>query len=266
MKKVLLKQISFYLVFKLAVVGIYLVALSVVSYFHFLLGHGFSIIEDWVADYLWEIVSFSKIGAFFFIVAILGIQSPKRYPFRDFVLDIPRTFSKEIYAVIIFFFFFVIVLSNPISTINHNFRVSMFIATFLGTYIFYMGDIVAFTFISTIYPDDGRYQNAVFLFVAFIHYWFCKKLFLFAENINLILFCNTFIILCLSRWKRLNWFYPSQFCLLYLCPAASFLGINFMWSERYSVLELSTPINPSIYVVLTSIVAGYLYWRNKKIG
>lgn len=242
-----------------------MIALSVVSYFHFLLGHGFSVIEDWVVDYSWEIVSFSIICAFFLTVAILGVQSPTKHPFRTFLMDIPRTFSKEVYAVIIFLFFFTIFLSSPSLTINHNFSFSAFVAAFLGSYIFYMGDIVIFTFISVIYPDDGRHRNAVFLFIAFVHYWLCKKMFLFAEGIDLTLLCNTFIMLCLSRWKGPNWFYPSQFCLLYLCPAASFLGMNFMWSSQYSLFEHSTPINPSVYTVLAVVVVCYLFWRGKNL-
>ena len=242
---------------------IYLITLSVASYFHFLLGHGFSIIEEWIVDYFWEIVSFSKMSALFLVVGILGVQSSRRYPFREFLLDIPQAFSKEIYVIIIFFFIFVVTLSDSINEIGYHFKISAFLATFLGTYIFYMSDIFAFTFISTFYPDNKRYRYLILLFIAIIHYWFCRSLFVFAKSIDIILLCNTFIMLCLSRWRGLNWFYPSWFCLLYVCPAAVFLDLDIVRSSGHSFLDLSAPLTVSIYIVLTVIAVTYIHWKDR---
>lgn len=261
-RSVLSKQAGFYLLFHLIVAVAYLVIVSIISYFHFILKHDFSIIEDWIFNHYWKIISLSKILGITTIISLLKIQSNERTPVKSFFKETTVRVEKEIYGLIVFFFILIAIFSDFTYIADNRSSISRFFSSFTGTYVFYMSDIVVLTFINKIYPytSQGKWIEFFSLFIfSLIYYLSNKGLFLFAKNIDVTVIYHCLILSVLSRWKQLNWSRPSTFCLLFICPFSSLIGLDPLWGQDYVPFTFSTPNAPLLYPTVILLAISYLY-------
>ena len=263
LKSAHLRQIGLYLIFYLVVAVSYLTTISVVSYFHFLLDHDFSTIEDWIFYHYWEIASLSKIFGAVVMIGILNIQGNERNLFKDFFMDSNFKIPKEIYVVITIFFILTFFLYSPTFILNHNATISSVLISFLGTFVFYMSDVFVAAFIHKVYPGTRRYLYLVIFVFSLLQYFFNRGLFLFAKNIDATVFCNIFFLFFLSQWRKLNWIYPGLFCVLFICSFSSLTGTDIMWAEEYAFFRFPTPMGTPTYMGLIFLSVFYLHKRPK---
>ncbi len=259
----LLKQVGLYTLFYLVIALSCLIFFSVASHFHLTLGHDFMAVGDWIADYVWEVIFLSKFFAPFFLFAVLNVQSDNKNILKTFLLNFEKGHSKDIYVVIVFFFLSIILISNPIIKNSDHFSFFPLMISFVGTYVFYMTDILVIGYIYTIYSKNRRYHYGMMLTFSFLFYIFSKGAFFFAGNLDITAFFNMFMLLFLFQWGEKNWTAPSKFCLLCLCPFSSFFGTDPMWSSRHSLFQFSTPLGPLSYAAMILLCLIYLYRKDK---
>ena len=94
----------YFLGYQVTMLLTYLIIVSILAYFHFLLDHSLSVIEDWIFDHGWEIVIASKLLSLFIIVNFLNVQTDERAPLRKYLLDFKRNTPREIFVIIMFLF------------------------------------------------------------------------------------------------------------------------------------------------------------------
>ncbi len=64
----------------------HLILVSVVSFVHFQLDHSLGIIENWIFDQGWEIVTIAKLLATFVIFKFIIIRTDTRKPLHDLII------------------------------------------------------------------------------------------------------------------------------------------------------------------------------------
>ena len=96
------RHVVYYLGFHVGVWIIQLCLISLAAFFHFLLDHDLGTIENWVFDLGWQIVIFCKVSAFFIIRSFLNITKDPVTSFKNFVQDLWKIPSREVFAISIF--------------------------------------------------------------------------------------------------------------------------------------------------------------------
>ena len=78
------KQIVFYALFSMTLWGLHLIIISLVSFFHFILGHNIRTIGYWIADRGWQIIIITKLSLFYLATLFINIKLSKAYSIRAF--------------------------------------------------------------------------------------------------------------------------------------------------------------------------------------
>lgn len=261
-----LRATGAYLLYCLAAGASCVALLSVASFFHFLLDHDLATIEDWVFDHAWEIGSGAKLAGLAALVAVLGVKSGRRTPFRDLVLGRPGEPAREVLVAVTALFILTVVLMNPAHGGNHRGGLAPAAASFVGTYVFYMSDVAALLFADGVLgggrgaggggPARVPWEAPV---LAGAHLALGRWLLPFSRGVDAAVFCNALALFFLARWRGGGWANPSLHCLLLACPLAALTPLNPLWGGHHAVLSPAGPWAPAALLPPTLLCLGYLH-------
>lgn len=268
----LFKHILYYGMFHLLVWFFYLLLVSVIAFFHFMLKHHLSDVEDWLFIHGWEIVLITKLGAFFILLKFIYVKNSVRRPFRKLLSDGMLAPIKENFVVITFLLFFLVSLGYPIEAQESKAGLFGQIISLFGNFAFYMVDILFINALRNNYPLDATWKKRLELFLfPLIFFLVSKNIFLYETNMNEMVFFNAIFCLYLSDWKRSNWTYSALYLLLFSCPVSVIFGMDPIWGKTFSFLNMKFSVlekilipRETIYISLLIISLGYLFLKKKK--
>lgn len=229
------KHLFFLLLGLLMLWGVHIIELSIVSFFHFLLGHRLAVIESWVFDKAWEMILVAKILPFIFLLKFVYLKSQSRHPLRDQVLSGVKFPSYETWVAVVVSLILVALFAQPI--LNPSMTQWDGLKTFINTvslFMFFMCDVFFIDALERMYPIATKFKtlrNFIYSLVAFL---IVKSVFLHALNITPFFGMTLFFILTLHHYKK-NWLETSFYLFFFLVPAITLLGLDFIWKETFSI-------------------------------
>ncbi|MBT7610360.1 MAG: hypothetical protein HN576_11435 [Bacteriovoracaceae bacterium] len=239
------------------------IIISIIAYFHFFLGHRLTIIDDWIFENAWSISTLSKVLAGALIFKFITVKFSRRYPFRELfgkgIISPSREVLVMITLLLTFFFLYGGGNLDPMDSYNlkHN------ISSFYGVIFFYGVEIFIVYSINVYYQLSYKKQLSMIPIYALLFIGHNKVTYFYAEGLTILIFFNFAILCFLIFWERLNWTLPVFLMLLYISPAASLLGLDPIWSDRFSAFALKANISAPVYLGINLVPIIYLIYKKK---
>lgn len=234
-----------------------LLFISVISFFHFILGHSFSVIEQWISDNIWQIAFLSKtLSAYLFMLIFRT-----RWSF----LDIKNQYLK-IYNISPDYKLYVVIslwlgsflLFNEFNLSQHwDFALSIYFSFFFVA--FHVLDFAIVSFIGSQCGIKRELETLIFCGAySILNYLVFNSISTKIDGAPLSLSVEFFLVLYLFfRYK--SYYASFLFIILFLLP------INIYWDLAPLVLPEEVPlflfqsnISALLYVVLLVISIFYL--------
>ena len=236
---------------------------SIIVFFHFLLDHQISIIDDWIFKNAWNITILSKIIAAIFLFKFITVKSNKRAPFRELIgngLIIP---SKEIWIIISFLLVFFFTFRGDLIEQIDKFQASNFLESTYGILLFYGVEIFNIYTLNFFYPLPDDKKPLYITIYALIFSLHNKMTLFYAEGLDIYVFSNILLLAYLIFWDRLNWSIPALLTLLYVGPIGNIFGLDPLWASHFSIFSLQQKIEIPVYFAILFVPMIYLHIKNK---
>jgi hypothetical protein len=242
---------------------IHTVLISTIAYFHFFLGHRLTIIDDWIFENAWSISTLSKALAGMLIFKFISVKSSRRYPFRELFGKGIISPSREVLIMITLYLTFFFLYGGANLDPLDSFSINHLLSSFYGVIFFYGFEIFVIYSINSYYQLNFKKQLSIIPVYALIFVAHNKITFFYAEGLTALIYFNFAVLCFLVFWQRLNWTLPIFLMLLYVSPAASLLGLDPIWSDRFSVFTLKANISTPVYMGINLVPILYLIYKKK---
>ncbi len=258
------KTLSHYLGYLLILWIIHLVFISFVSFFHFQLNHRISVIEEWAFKNAWQLAIFSKLLACWAMMRFILVKSDQRIFKR--IWDASLEWWKVpdyIYVAITFFLAFVLLNGRPEVVTVREFSIFSTLISGLGTIIFFGTDLLVLFFLRQFYPM--RRGEMLFSVLA-LSVVFClgnRAIYIYTQGIDSSALLFFLLLYFFSVLEKRRFVFPLLF-LLVLSPLAAFFGVDLLWGDGQSYLQMTRKITFSTLLVSAIMVVNYI--SIKRIG
>ena len=259
----LVRQTIYYLLYHGAVAILLLLLISVIAFIHFLLKHRLAVIDEWVFDRGWEIMSLCKLLGAYVLVKFINLGMNTRNPLRDVITKgwyFPR---REILVIILFLFIFAIFLGRPTSSLQISVDFFKTLVSFLGIFILYATDLFIIRALDYRFPLN-KYSRRIRLVLFPLCFFAFTKIFQNAKFINYFIIYNFLLLLYLVEWKqRKSWSLPVALLVGFICPIGAFFGLDPLWGSEFSFWRLASEIGWQEYFALCAVSMGSIYYKTK---
>ncbi|OFZ27860.1 MAG: hypothetical protein A2381_07640 [Bdellovibrionales bacterium RIFOXYB1_FULL_37_110] len=257
------KQLLMYGGYLFFIALFYLVLISIISFFHFMLGHKISEIQEWILGYGWQLIILSKLMAFFCIFQIIGLDAYYKDLYRYITEKKIKKFDRNILILILFTAVFFITLGQPVIIPHHQFQMIRFALALVGITAFYVADLILIVALQIVYPLDKRTLVLRLLIFPLLFLLSSKLTYTFAENINIFVWGQFFVTMYLLNIDRNN--YLSV--LLYITITSAvfvFCGGDPVWGNLFSIFKFEKPITGGLIFGWLAIVVMYMNFKRSK--
>ncbi len=244
----------------------YIVLVSMAAFFHFLLDHRLSDIEDWVFDKSWEILGIGRIVSVYFVFKFLSVRFEERAPFRKILSQFKRRPRIEVLSSIFFLFAALLILGQPEGGGRNPASFSKTITSYFGSSMMILSDCLIILILNLVYPLKEKMWRLTTIALA-----------LLSTLITVILFQSVFIdafflffgmimaYLLLKYDGEFSYVHSLVFCLTFFSPMVSLFGLDPLWRKAYSFLPMSQAIESLPLSILGLVVLIYLTLKRKLI-
>ncbi|MGZ3787626.1 MAG: hypothetical protein ACXVLQ_03845 [Bacteriovorax sp.] len=258
-------QIKYYALFYFVLWSVHLVLISLISYFHLLLGHNIRTIGDWIGDRGWVLIIISKILIFYLALQFIRLKSKKINSIKSYFrncIQIPR---KEVIVALVFLILGLMGLGKANFNRTLIFELPRMAFSTVGTFIFFSVDYALLIILEIFFPlhsvEDRK--RKLFLF-PLLFYYFTYATFIYEQLVSFKLYAFFFLLLYLGEWRRRNWTLPLLFLLAFLVPCYSLFGLDPVWSSNYTLLILEKNISSISFFILIGFAVYYLHRTQRK--
>jgi hypothetical protein len=243
----------------------YLLEISIVSFFHFLLDHEFYIIEDWIYRHNWFLIIFIKVLSGLVFINLFNIDNfgfDKKKYLNKFNL-IP---NKVVFVTFVFINSCLISLGSMELNKSGDFNILMIIFSYFGA-VLYLGLDV---FILSELIKKSKLSSKLLKLLIFIGISL-----LFTEISNLVIVSKSkyfkFLVVDFIFLMLINEYFKSKrisfsFLVYIIAPSFCLFGLDPIWGDTFSIFHFKKVIGLQYYILLWVISFFYLkYNQNNKL-
>lgn len=237
-KKILLYYILFSFIFTL----VNLLSLSVFVFFHFLLEHDMSTIENWLNRNTWEILILSKLVALFLSTKITKLNLVDDIKYRDVLKRSFRIPSIRVGGLVFFiltiFYAFITQFGGGVNV--GQFKEELFYSSFIGSFFFYSCDFVFMYILFKIYSPEKRDLSKVMYLTLLIFIGSSKLALPYLSKYYIFLmvhFLSLYIFLLKDQLSD-----SFIYALFVIAPLSSIYGLDIVWDNSYSLFSYQKPL------------------------
>jgi hypothetical protein len=241
---------------------IQLILVSLISFIHFQLDHSLSIIENWIFDQGWEILTVTKIISTYIIFKFIIIRTDSRKPMHDLLIRGNARLSKSILIISAYALFYLMTFGRPVKSDQVSIEILKILSSYFGIIIYFMCDIIILNLIEILYPSSEKYRKYKIILLPILNHIFIVWSVPYARNISYQIYFIFFILIYLSQLKKLNWTYPLLYLAVVIAPIFSVMGLDFIWGSSYSFFVMRGELQFFHYLILT--ITTILFIRYKK--
>ncbi len=258
---------KYYSIYSIIYILINISLISIIAFFHFLLDHDMSVVENWIYRNNWEIMVLCKMAAAFSIIKILELRIYEErflYKFLKKSIQLPK---HHIFVIIFFLMSFILALGQVSYASDHSKYTSYHLISFVSSFVYFGIDYILLFFLRSFFQIQKKWENYTFMFLSSILFVSTSLLSIPHPNLSLIYLLLHFLtILIFTLSSSPNLIVGLSYCLFFISPLTSLIGLDPVWGNDFSMFELKNPL-PFLYVFcLWSVSFAYLYFvRGKRL-
>jgi hypothetical protein len=241
-----------------------LILSSLGAFFHFLLDHNISIIENWIYQNAWILLICSKALSFWFVNKLLLVRM-YRPPHLKTYLRSYKTLDRRV--IVLSFFILLMFVFNLKPQYNSD-RWMFFVEnclSFVSVFLWFFTDLfVCYRFADLFLVTDKLLQKIRLISIVFMNV-FVFKLTVpdYHQVFSVILFFGVFV-LSFSGGQFKKWLNSSFFIFFVVAPLLAFCGLDPFWGHDFSLFLFE--IIPSISFLLLLWVISFIYYQRQSWG
>ena len=259
-----IKRLIPYIIYSIIFLISYLLVISVFVFFHFILGHEFNLIEIWVQENIWTIITISKIISFVFIYQYYRVQDsaiplaqhyfahPFEYPLRDFAV------------VLVFMLFFSVVVLRP--QFNEKWSLLAMIVHFIGHSIYFASNFLIVSYLIKKSPFNSRgdiiftFLGACFIFGLFSYIIIPSK------NNFALYFVFEFFLMIFFYHKQKSWVASAWVLLLFNNVLGIIFSLDMFYEEDIGPFRCQGELGIQQMIIAFTLCLLYLWWRGSNLS
>lgn len=259
-------HLRWWLGYSLLQVGIHVALSSVAAFFHFLLGHGISLVEGWLHNNGWELALVSKGLALLIIHRLLRVRFYLPLSLTTLTKERVRLPRQRTLVICVFLLAAVFILSGPRLVPENGTYWGHHITAFLGM-AFWLGcDVLMGAVMHDLFPFYGkgekRLRTAFYVGTFLMAYRLIVPDY-FGALIVVGLHFITLIVVCGENFE--HWSDGVLYTGLVAAPLAMLLGMDPLWGPDFApfkaVHPLTTPSLIAIWVLSWAYHSNRHRWR-----
>lgn len=239
--------------------GIYHLMITLVSFFHFQLGHKVGVIEDWIFDQGWVLVVLPKFLSFYIFYKIYTMDEYSRFPIKSILLryfDRPR--GKIVVGLIFFWMMQIYLWGMP--KYESNSITNTLYDSFFGGLLLYFLDFFLLFLMEKSYPIFKTKDEILkgfgcsLLFILSLSYLYPFNLFSLSFNTLCWAFINFFFLLSFisSFTHKMTYFNGVLWILFVTIPVSIFYKMEPIYSSK-----VNSSVEMRYYVIIFLLVILY---------
>jgi hypothetical protein len=258
-------QVKFYGLFYLSLWSFHLIIISLISFFHLLLGHNIRTIGDWIGDRGWLLIIFSKITIFYLALQFIRLKSKKLNLLKSYLQNSIQLPRREVFVVIVFMLVGLAGLGRVGFNRAYIFELPRILYSIIGTLVLFSVDYALIVVFEIFFPLESEHQKRLKLvLVPLLFYAFTYITFIYEQNVSFRLYAYFFLIIYLGEWRRRNWTLPLLALTSFVVPVHSLMGLDPVWGANYTFFAAQRPVGTFSLFILIGISVGYLFWVQRK--
>jgi hypothetical protein len=259
------RQMTGYLLFYLVLWSLHLIMISLVSFFHLLLGHNIRTIGDWIGDRGWTLIIFSKMLVLYLGMQFINLKTNKLASIKSYFRNSIQAPRIEMFSALVFLTLGLCGVGQMDQNANMIFEVNRIILSLVGTFIFFSVDYLLTIVLDLFYPvreEDLKWKRLL-LFPAL--FYFCTTAtFIYELTISFKLYAFFLLLMYVGEWRRRNWTLPLLFLSAFIAPAYLLFGQDPAWGDVYSFFSPGRKISSTSILLLIIFTIGYLQYHLTK--
>lgn len=260
------QHIRYYFIFQLIFVTIFVLMSSVGAFFHFLLDHEISIVENWLHNNTWEIITLSKLLSLFVVIKWFSIRLYELTTIKELSKTLLNWPKGEAFVISTFCLVSFLALGKPAPS-EHNYIYWYHnIASYFGVFLFYALEFILIVYLKEVFGAlEGR---KLFLtkFSFLVTFTIAYRLTIpdyYQLNFYSI-FCFATLLYLVDRNLK-SWSNVVCFLVVFVCPMATVFGMDPVWGDDYSLFNFTDKFNNLLMLLVWLISFCYYKFRNQLI-
>ena len=261
------KVLLYYFGYSVLFLIFHLATISFVSFFHFLLDHDMSVIENWLYRNAWEMILISKALAGFIIVKSLQLNN---YFVKNLFFILKSDTWKPTRSAIVFILFIAVLFYALIhqfggEIVGGNKSIDFVYISFLGSILFYFIDFIVINIlVRNLLLSSKRKYFLLTLALTFIFMLFTKATLPYISKFYIFLILHFFTLLILLFTNKMNIINPILYSIFIIGPLSALYGLDLVWDNAHALYSYkeSLPIAGIIGVWFIGLI--YYYKFNKR--
>jgi hypothetical protein len=253
-----LKLSFYYFLYLFVAMAIKVMISSIGAFFHFLLGHDLSSVENWLHQNSWQLFILYRGLAFYLLLGWLRMNLyPKISAFKYMRSENLQGFS--LIVTVLFLWIFFVYWGHPsFVSVNQNYTGEHFLS-YMGTLVFFAFDLIILHYLADLFnlhqmPNENLLRfSLMLLFIG----EFLVSMQDYYQVLPLILFQLIFVFyLAGSGFRNLKSVF--LFLILFCCPMSAFFGWDVHHGGEYALFKFNTKISASLLITALLSVGTYL--------
>lgn len=262
----MLQHTKYYFIYQLIYVAVFVLMSSVGAFFHFLLDHEISIVENWLNNNTWEMIILSKLSALFLIIKWFSIRLYEFTTFKELLKRL-LTWPKGEAIVVSAFSLVSFIALGKLTTAEQNYIYWYhYFTSFVGIFLYFSIEFILIAYLNEVLkPLEGR--ELLLKKFAFLALFMASYLVSIPDYYHLyfyILFCFSTLLYLADRQLN-NWSNVVCFLLVFVGPMASIFGLDPVWGNDYSYFRFQDKSNNFLMTLVWFISFCYYKYRNQII-
>lgn len=256
----------YYLGYSVLFLLFHLSTISLVSFFHFLLDHDMSVIENWLYRNAWEMIFVSKAIAAFIIIKSLQLNN---YFIKDFFVILKEDTWRPTRSALVFIIFLAVIFHALIfqfggEIVGGNKSVDFVYVSFLGSIFFYFIDfIVINVLVRNIELKSKRKFLLLTLVITLIFMMFTKATLPYISKYYVFLILHFFTLLLFLFSNKKNIMNPILYSVFIIGPLSAFYGLDLVWDNAHALYSYKQSL-PVIGIVGVWFIGLIYYFKSNQ--
>lgn len=249
------KQILNFCSYQLLCWLLYLIILSLGTFFHFLLDHRLGVIEDWLFEFGWQLISVSKLLGFLAISSFYMIKFDVGNPLVKIFYEGNRSLDVRLIKIFLFIFISLVLFGGFEKGVTFN--IYKVLASYTSSVSFYFFDVIVIILGQKVWPLSLKKQSSLLWPISLIFIGSSLLIFLKEQENSFLFTLHIILLFKFLLGESEGWTNPLAYLLLIVGPITSFLGIDPVWGNDFSLVQ--TYLGRDNIYLFTIIIISFFF-------
>lgn len=237
---------------------------SIGAFFHFLLGHGISLVEGWLHNNGWELAVASKVFALWVVHRLLRVRLYRPRGFREFIRTQGRWPDQRAVVVSLVLLVVLVAVGGVVRQEQNTSYVGYHFVSYLGVALWLVSDYFTAAILQDLFPVNEAHANRFRLAIYLFSFWISFRLVVPDYfGTSLLMHLHFLVLLSMTGNHLQNLGNALVYVLLTAAPLAAFFGVDPIWGGDFAPFEF-TRLPPAPFLLLLWVLSlTYYRYRHR---